>query len=260
MLLGVNIDHIATVREARKINEPDPIEALFFVRRAGASQITIHLREDRRHIHDFDVERILESSILPVNIECSTDKQIVDFLCEIRPHRVTLVPEKREEVTTEGGLDLLGRFEILKARIAQFKESEIDVSLFIDPDLASIELSHKLGADMVELHTGSFANLYLARFSNFPRTPNFIEELGITRNELMARYDLALSAIESAAKHAKTVGLEVAAGHGLNYQNVHEIAKIPEIIELNIGHSIISRALFVGLEAATREMIELLRR
>ncbi len=260
MLLGVNIDHIATLREARKINEPDPLEAVFLAKRAGAFQITIHLREDRRHIHDYDVERIVESSFLPVNVECSTDKQIVDLLCELRPHRITLVPEKREEVTTEGGLDLLGRFEILKSRIAQFRESDIAVSLFVDPDITSIELSKELGADMVELHTGTFANLHLMLRSNLPKTPHAIPALEMDRRSLSLAYRESLLTLQKAAQKANTLGIEVAAGHGLNYQNVSEIVKIPEIIELNIGHSLIARSIFTGFEVAVREMVELLGR
>lgn len=259
MFLGVNIDHIATLREVRKINEPDPLEALSIIKHAGAAQVTLHLREDRRHIHEFDVERIIESSFLPVNVECSTDKQIVDLLCDLRPHRVTLVPEKREEVTTEGGLDLMERYEILKSRIAQFKESEIAVSLFIDADLASIDLSRELGADMVELHTGQYANLHLMHCTNLPRTPNAIESLALDRASLKMRYEESLLSLKEAAKKAHSLGLMVAAGHGLNYQNVAEVARIPEISELNIGHSIMACSILLGLERAVSDMLALLK-
>lgn len=259
MLLGVNIDHIATLREVRKINEPDPLEALAIIKHAGAAQVTLHLREDRRHIHEFDVERIIESSFLPVNIECSTDKQIVDLLCDLRPHRVTLVPEKREEVTTEGGLDLMERYEILRSRIAQFKENEIAVSLFIDPDSASVDISKELGADMIELHTGRYANLHLMSFSNLPRTPNAIESFALDRTSLKMQYEESLISLKEAAKKARSLELLVAAGHGLNYQNTREIARIPEICELNIGHSIIARSVFVGLKQAVLDMLAILK-
>lgn len=259
MILGVNIDHIATLREARKINEPDPLEAVFLAKRAGAGQITIHLREDRRHIHDSDVRRIVDSSFLPVNVECSINQEIVNLLCELKPHQITLVPENRDEVTTEGGLDLSAKQVVLAERIAQFKREEIVVSLFIDPDVESIERAKALGADRVELHTGSFANLYLMRSTNLPRTPHAIDSLKLGRATLEEAYQESLEAIQSAAKMARECGLGVAAGHGLNYQNVREMLRISEIEELNIGHSIIARAVWSGFEGAVREMVEILR-
>ena len=258
MLLGVNIDHIAVLREARKINDPDPLDAISLVKRAGGDQITIHLREDRRHIDDYDAERIIENSQLPVNLECSIDSDIIDIVCSFAPHRATLVPEKREEVTTEGGLDIQKYFVEIEEIIERLKDNEIEVSLFIDPDLKSVELSHKVGADMVELHTGTYANIYAMLYSNLANTKHSIKELELPRDELKLKLVEAIKKIEHSAKEAKALGLEVAAGHGLNYQNVAEIAKIKEIIELNIGQSIIARSVFSGFESAVREMRELI--
>ncbi len=256
--LGVNIDHIATLREARKINEPDPIEAIFAVKNAGAHQITIHLREDRRHINDFDVRRIIESAPLPVNVESSTNSEIIEYLVAQKPHTVTLVPENRAEITTEGGLKL---GENLRPTIEKLRDFGIKVSLFIDAKIADIECAKSLGADAIELHTGKFANLYLAKHTNLNRTPNRIE---ISQGANLAR-DLeqslndSLKELRDSAKKAKQLGLEVFAGHGLNYQNVREILNISEITELNIGHSIVARAVFVGLERAIKEMLDLIR-
>lgn len=258
MELGVNIDHIATLREARKINDPDPLEAIFIAKRAGASQITIHLREDRRHIHDTDVKRILESSFLPVNVESSIDPDIISFLCELRPQRITLVPEKREEVTTEGGLNVLGQYDKVRSVISRLQEREIEVSLFIDPDKESIDASKELGAQMVELHTGAYANVHLMLHSNLPHTQHSIKALELPRHELNQKLFETLEQLRYGATVAYESGLKVAAGHGLNYNNVRDIAEIPEIFELNIGQSIIARSVFTGLEQAIREMVDLL--
>lgn len=160
MHLGVNIDHIAVLREARRINDPDPVDALSICKRAGADQITIHLREDRRHINDLDAQKIMFNSALPVNLECCIDPEIISIICKLKPHRATLVPEKREEVTTEGGLDVIGQFEKIKKAVEQLKAHEIDVSLFIDPKEEVIEYACKLDIDMIELHTGTYANIY----------------------------------------------------------------------------------------------------
>ncbi len=256
MRLGVNIDHIAVLREARKINDPDPVEALGILRRAGADQVTIHLREDRRHIRDDDAQRIVESSPLPVNMECSIDPEIIRIVCELRPHRATLVPEKREEITTEGGLDVVGQFDRICEVVEELRRHEIDVSLFVDPDFEIITASAETGADMVELHTGEYANIFAMLYTNLPRTPHAIEELRLPRSELKERLKKSLEALESSAIHAAKVGLLVAAGHGLNYQNVAPIAQLPNIEELNIGQSIVARSVWVGLERAVKEMIE----
>lgn len=260
MLLGVNIDHIATLREARKINDPDPLEAVFIAKRAGADQITLHLREDRRHMHDSDIKRVRESSFLPLNVECSINPQIIDFLLEVAPHRITLVPENRAEVTTEGGLDVIGNSERI-AEIAQaFKQKGVEVSLFIDAQLDQICASKEVGAQMVELHTGAYANLHLMLNTNLPLTHNAIESLQLPREALKAQFHDSIESLKNAAKEAKWLGLEVAAGHGLNYHNLAPILAIPEIVELNIGQSIIARSVFSGLETAIKEMVELIKR
>ncbi|WP_276953971.1 pyridoxine 5'-phosphate synthase [Helicobacter rodentium] len=260
MLLGVNIDHIATLREARKINDPDPLEAVFVAKRAGADQITLHLREDRRHMHDSDIKRVRESSFLPLNVECSINPQIIDFLLEVAPHRITLVPENRAEVTTEGGLDVIGNSERI-AEIAQaFKQKGVEVSLFIDAQLDQICASKEVGAQMVELHTGAYANLHLMLNTNLPLTHNAIESLQLPREALKAQFHDSIESLKNASKEAKWLGLEVAAGHGLNYHNLAPILAIPEIVELNIGQSIIARSIFSGLETAIKEMVELIKR
>lgn len=251
MKLGINIDHIATLREARKINEPDPLQAIFIAQNAGANQITIHLREDRRHISDFDVKRIIESAPMPVNVESSTNSAIIEYLITLKPQTITLVPENRAEITTEGGLKVS---ESLRPTIAKLRDSGIKVSLFIDSQIADIQGAKELGAEAVELHTGRFANLFLILNSNLNRTPNKLQ-IPNAREE----YDIALQNLRKGAEFAKSIGLEVFAGHGLNYQNVGEILSIREITELNIGHSIITRAVFVGLENAIKEMITLIK-
>jgi len=257
MKLGVNIDHIATLREARQINEPDPLQAIGICKNAGAEQITIHLREDRRHIDDFDVRRIIESSFLPVNVECSINENIVEILCKLKPHRITLVPENRNEVTTEGGLDLFKNQDRIKSAIDKFLENDISVSLFIDPEISQIEEAKRLNADMIELHTGKYANLFLALNSNLNHTKHKLFE-NLDRKTLSKMLEDEIKLIKDSAVFAKDLGLKVAAGHGLNYQNVSEIAKIKEIEELNIGHSIIANSIFLGLERAIIEMKELI--
>jgi pyridoxine 5-phosphate synthase len=257
MKLGVNIDHIATLREARAINEPDPLMALNICKNAGAEQITIHLREDRRHIDDFDVRRIIESSFLPVNVECSINESIVNIISDLKPHRVTIVPENRDEVTTEGGLDLFKNSDKIKKAIDTFLDNDIAVSLFIDPEISQIEESKKLNADMIELHTGKYANLFLALNTNLNHTKHKLFE-NIDRKTLSKMLEDEIKIIKDSSVFAKDIGLEVAAGHGLNYQNVTEIAKIKEIVELNIGHSIIANSIFMGLENAIKEMKNLI--
>ena len=253
MKLGVNIDHIATIRNARRINEPDPLMALEILKQAGADQVTIHLREDRRHITDFDAKRIVENSFLPVNMECSINEEIIDIVCKLKPHRATLVPEKREEVTTEGGLDVIKNKEKIQKVVEKLKSNDIEVSLFIDPDFEQIKFSKEINADMIELHTGKYANLFLALNSNINHTPFKIYE-NLDRKTLKKELEIELNLLKDASKLAIDLGLEVAAGHGLNYQNVTEIAKIKEITELNIGHSIIANAVFIGLFEAIKKM------
>ena len=254
MNLGVNIDHVAVLREARRVNDPDILEALYTACQSGADQITIHLREDRRHIQDSDVKNIMAHSKLPVNLECSIERKILEIVCKTEPHRATLVPEKREEVTTEGGLDVVGMRDKIAFSIEMLHDSLIPVSLFVDPNIEAIKISKEIGAEMVELHTGHFANLFAMLHSNLKSSNHTIKELELPRYELSNRLEKSLEDIKAAAIFAKKIGLEVAAGHGLNYHNVHEMMKIEEITELNIGQSIIARSVFVGLKEAIQEM------
>ncbi|MDD5717429.1 MAG: pyridoxine 5'-phosphate synthase [Sulfuricurvum sp.] len=260
MTLGVNIDHIAVLREARKINDPDPSMALAVCAQNGADQITIHLREDRRHIHDDDARRIISLSPLPVNLECSIEPSIIDIITEMRPHRATLVPEKREEVTTEGGLDVTGHFDQILITINKLKDAGIEISLFIDPTREAVETSERLGAEWVELHTGSYANLYAMRHTALPHSHHAIDALKLSRQELDNRIEQAYGALVDAANYARSLGLKVAAGHGLNYQNVTSIVSIDTIEELNIGQSIIARSVFTGLATAVSDMKSLCQR
>ena len=252
MKLGVNIDHIATLREARKINDPNPLEAIFILKNAGANQITAHLREDRRHMHDEDIRLIIQSSPLSVNIESSINEEIINFLISLKPQTITLVPENRKEVTTEGGL-LLGDY--LKPIIQKIKDNGILVSLFIDSNKDAISRAKELDVSKIELHTGEFANLFLILNSNLENMHN---KLNIKNAK--EKYFQSLNSLKNAAIFAESLGLEVCAGHGLNYQNVEEIIKIKEIKELNIGHSIISRAVFCGLHNAIKEMLNLINK
>ena len=259
MLLGVNIDHIAVLREARKINDPDPLDAVSLVKRAGADQITIHLREDRRHINDEDAQKIIEISQLPVNLECSITPEIIEKVIALRPHRATLVPEKREEVTTEGGLDVLKNKEVMKEIAQRLKKEQIELSLFIDPNSTMIEASHEIGAEWIELHTGLYANIYAMLYSNLSRSRHSIKELEVDRETLTIKLLEATHELENASKLAHQLGLKVAAAHGLNYQKVKRILEIKEISELNIGQSIIARSVFTGFEQAVKEMLGLLK-
>lgn len=228
--LYINIDHVATLRQARRGDEPDPAEAVAICEAAGADGITAHLREDRRHMQDSDIERLKQKITTYFNLELACTDEIVGLACRLRPDQATLVPEKREEVTTEGGLDLFSDPARIRDSIARLTDSGIRVSLFIDPDLRAIEESKTLGAAAVELHTGSYANR-----SSDPS---------------------AIQALRAAARRGAGLGLAVHAGHGLTLRNVSAVAAIPEIEELNIGHSIVSRAVFVGLDAAVREIRE----
>ena len=258
MILGVNIDHVAVLREARRVNDPDILEAMYVATEAGADQITIHLREDRRHIQDTDAYRIAKLSKIPINLECSINEEIIEIVCDIKPHRATLVPEKRQEVTTEGGLDLHANYERIKKAIHNLKTSQIAVSLFIDPDKHTIELAKELGADMIELHTGLYSNIFAMLYSNLGTSHHSVEALQKDRTTLRSMLQESLEALKTAAEYAQSLGLEVAAGHGLNYQNVHSITDITAIEELNIGQSIVARSVFTGLANAVREMKALL--
>jgi pyridoxine 5-phosphate synthase len=260
MKLGVNIDHIAVLREARKINDPNPLDALGICKLSGADQITIHLREDRRHMHDNDAVNIISLSSLPVNLECAIAKEMIAVACRLMPHRVTLVPEKREEVTTEGGLSVTGDQDRLKKSITKLHEHEIEVSLFIDPDKEAIEASKELGAEWIEFHTGAYANIYAMLYGGLAGTHHSIKELELPRTVLAQKLDDTLYQITALSKYAHELGLRVAAGHGLNYQNVEAIAAIPYIEELNIGQSIIARSVFQGLEKAIIDMKNCIKR
>ena len=259
MLLGVNIDHIAVLREARQVNSPNLIDAVSVVEQSGADQITIHLREDRRHIQDFDIKNIIQNSVLPINLEISINDFIVDFTSEVKPYRATIVPEKREEVTTEGGLDIALFYEKVDEVIKKLKSSDIEVSLFIDPTIKSVKLAKKLDTDWIELHTGKFSNLYAMLYSNISKTHHSISEFeNISRKELKIELDRSIQELRESAQFAKNLGLRVAGGHGLNYQNIKIFKEFVDVEEVNIGQSIIARSVFVGLEKAILEMKNLI--
>ena len=259
MNLGVNIDHIAVLREARKVNSPNLIDALSILDRAGADQVTIHLREDKRHIQNKDVEDILQHSVLPVNLEMALSQEIILFAYDVQPHRVTIVPEKREEVTTEGGLNILPIYKIIENSIEEFHNNGIEVSLFIDPIISNIEFAKKLKADWVELHTGKFANLFAMLHSNLSKTHHSISEFELlSRKELEIELDKAFHNLQESLIFAKNIGLKVAGGHGINYQNIKKLREL-DFEELNIGQSIIARSVFVGLEQAIIEMKNLIK-
>jgi pyridoxine 5-phosphate synthase len=233
--LGVNIDHIATLRQARKTVEPDPVQAAKICERAGADSIVAHLREDRRHIQDEDMRLIKKNIGVKFNMEMAATSKIVEIACFLKPYQSTLVPAQRQEITTEGGLDVINNKSLLKDCISFLKKNEISVSLFIEPVSEQIYASKEIGADAVELHTGKYAN---------------------TKGEEQKK---ELGELIKSAHLAHTLSLKVHAGHGLNYGNVRPIASLPFVEELNIGHSIISRAVFVGLENAVKEMLNLIR-
>jgi pyridoxine 5-phosphate synthase len=231
--LYINIDHVATVRQARRTDEPDPLEAALLCEAAGADGITVHLREDRRHIQDLDVER-LKPAVRLLNLELATSEDILAVASRLRPYQATIVPERREEVTTEGGLDLSRPSPRLREAVRRLEEIGARVSLFIDPDPAALDAAKDLGVPAIELHTGRYAHTWQSG-------------------------DAALAELRRAATHAADMGLSVHAGHGLTYRNVMPVAAIPEIEELNIGHSVVSRAVMVGMRAAVEEMLHLVR-
>lgn len=236
ILLGVNIDHIATVRNARGTSYPSPLDAAFLAERAGADGITIHLREDRRHINDQDVHAIANNLQTRLNLEHAVTTEMVDIACLVQPTSCCLVPEKREELTTEGGLNVEAHFNQVKQACDALISAGIAVSPFIDPQKDQIDAVKATGATMLELHTGCYADAT----TEFDR-------------------DKELERLKEAAYYANSLGLQVNAGHGLHYHNVEPIAAIPEIVELNIGHSIIARALFSGLHQAVVDMKQLIR-
>jgi len=238
--LGVNIDHVATLRQARyrgmERGEPDPIAAALLCEQAGAHGITAHLREDRRHIIDRDIVALRKAIRTRLNFEMANAPEIVEIALAVRPDIVCLVPEKREEISTEGGLDVLGHEAALTETIRRMKESGIEVSLFVDPDLAQIEASARVGAQFIELHTGAYAEVFHQK----------------------AERNRELERLVAAAEQGYQVGLRINAGHGLNRENLPLLHVVPHLEELNIGHSIISRALFVGLEKAVQEILQVM--
>ena len=241
--LGVNIDHIATIREARKALEPDPVAAAVLAELAGADGITIHLRSDRRHIQDRDVLRLREAVTTRLNMEMAATAEMVRIATELRPDQVTLVSERASEITTEGGLDILGTMETVATAIRALSAKNIQVSIFIDPDPAQVEAAVILGAAMIELNTRAFSE-------SCPKSPD-LAGIAVERE---------LTRIVQASGQGKKQGLKILAGHGLTYRNVHLISGIPEIEELNIGHNIIARASLVGMDRAVREMIHAMKR
>ena len=232
--LGVNVDHVATVRNARGTDYPDPVRAARIAAEAGADGITAHLREDRRHILDDDIERLKAEIDLPLNFEMAATREMVEVALRVTPHGACIVPERREELTTEGGLDAVGGHNRLKPLVSQLGDAGIRVSLFIDPEVAQLDAAVSLGAPVVELHTGTYC-----------------EVEGAERERELDR-------IRAAAAHCETVGLECHAGHGLNFDNVSPIAAIPGVVELNIGHFLVGEAIFLGLADAVREMRRLM--
>jgi pyridoxine 5-phosphate synthase len=232
MKLGVNIDHVATLRQARGTTYPDPLEAARICARSGAVSITVHLREDRRHIQDADVYRLAKECPLPINLEMANSEEIIRIALEVKPAEVCLVPEKRQELTTEGGLDVAGNFQTVEKTVKRLQDNGSEVSLFIEPDEKIITVSAKTGAKVVELHTGSFCDA---------TTPEEAERL--------------LKKLIAGARCAHELGLQVNAGHGINLNNINGILTVPYLDTLNIGHSIIARAVFQGLENAVREML-----
>lgn len=234
--LGVNVDHVATIRQARGINEPDPVTAAALAELAGAECITVHLREDRRHIQDRDVELLRQTVKTRLNLEMAATEEMIGIALKLLPDCVTLVPEKREELTTEGGLDVVQLRAKLKEQVATLCQGGVLVSLFIDPDLEQVKAAHRVGAAAIELHTGSYCEA--------------TDEAG-RKTEL--------GKLETAIRAGKKLGLQVNAGHGLNYVNVRPVLALGGIQELNIGHSIVARAVLVGMDRAVREMVALLK-
>jgi pyridoxine 5-phosphate synthase len=231
LTLGVNIDHIATIRQARQANEPDPIAAAVLAELAGADGITAHLREDRRHMQDRDVRLLRETVSTHLNLEMAATEEMVTIALDLKPDYVTLVPERREEVTTEGGLDVAGQLAKMKSVVDRLQAAQIPVSMFIDADSTQIKATQATGAQFIELHTGCYANA--------------------TGDQAIAK---ELAHLSRGCAEAIALGLRVNAGHGLTYQNVYPVASLPGMEELNIGHSIISRAVLVGIDRAIREM------
>jgi len=237
--LGINIDHVATVRQARGEPYPDPVQAAVFAELGGADNITCHLREDRRHVQDRDVELLKATIKIPLNFEMANTPFMVDFACKIKPHAVTLVPEKREELTTEGGLDIGKSKGALQEAVARLNKHGILVSMFIEPDAKAVDLSREIGAGAVEFHTGRFCHE--------------IDAAPTTRAKIAL-----VEKLTAVSRHAQKAGLQAHFGHGLNYGNAHWLQRVEGAEEANIGHAVVARAIFIGMQAAVREMKDLL--
>jgi pyridoxine 5-phosphate synthase len=235
LLLGVNIDHVATLRQARGTRYPDPVHAALQIEQAGADSITLHLREDRRHIQDRDVYLLKERMLTRMNLEMAVTDEMLAIACDVKPEDCCLVPEKREELTTEGGLDVIRYEKSITQACAKLADAGVRVSLFIDADMKQIDAAKKAGAPVIEIHTGHYADAETS-----------------TRQRLLAE-------ITAACEHADSIGLQVNAGHGLTRQNIHAIASLPSIRELNIGHAIIADSIFMGLEKSVAEFKKLMR-
>lgn len=240
MRLGVNIDHVATLRQARRTFEPSPVFSALIAQQAGAHQITLHLREDRRHIQDEDLELIRKVVHVPINLEMAPTEEMKKIALRIKPNRVTLVPERREEITTEGGLDVVKLKDFLRPYLVDIRHSGIEVSLFVEPEKAQVHASKEVGADAVELHTGRYANLF--------------------NGHLIKEAEEELLRLRVAGEEAKSLGLRVYAGHGLNYKNTPMLVEaLKDVVEeLNVGHSIVSNAVLWGLERAVKEFLKLM--
>ena len=234
--LGVNVDHVANIRQCRGTRYPDPVMAAWLAEQAGADQITVHLREDRRHVNELDLRILRQTVTTALNLELAANEDVLSIACDVRPEMATLVPERRQELTTEGGLAVAGREAEVAAIVTRLKAAGCRVNLFIDPDPASVRAAKACGADQVELHTGQYA---------------------LTRG---SEREAELHRIAEASAEGGRIGIAVAAGHGLDYTNTEAVCTIPEVEELNIGHSIVARAVFVGFEAAVREMIAIIGR
>lgn len=241
--LGVNIDHVATIRQARRTYEPDPVWAAVEAHLGGADGITVHLREDRRHIQDDDVRRLRELTHIKLNLEMAATDEMVGIACQLKPEMAMLVPEGRHEVTTEGGLDVAGQQDALKAVVARLADAGIVTSVFIDADVAQVEAAHAIGAKVCEIHTGPYAHAFHVKGRD-AESPPVVQEL---------------ARIRQAGEAIRALGMRFNAGHALNYVNVQPVARLAGIRELHIGHAIVSRAVFVGMREAVREMKELMR-
>ncbi len=237
MKFSLNVDHVAFLRNARAEENPDPVTFALMAEQFGVDGIVVHLREDRRHINERDLRLLREQLKTKLDLEMAAVQEIIDIACDVQPDLVTLVPEKREELTTEGGLNVIDNLELIKSTIERLHQENIPVSLFIEPDITQIDVSAEINADFIEIHTGVFANTQ-------------------TEEEMFDELEI----IRQAAKHAKKLGLGVNAGHGLNYQNIKEFIAIKNIDEVSIGQAVIARAVFVGLEKAIKEMIELINK